>query len=89
MEISKEFAELYGVLLGDGCLSKYKRKDRNNATYCTLFTGHTHDLPYYTNVLRPIMNKLYGVNGYIQKRKGMQCIILLLVQNLKIFHCLN
>ncbi len=76
MEISKEFAELYGVLLGDGCLSKYNTSDRKTPTYCTLFTGHTHDLPYYVEKLRPFLEKLFGVSGYLQKRKGMECIAL-------------
>ncbi|MBI2549851.1 LAGLIDADG family homing endonuclease [Candidatus Woesearchaeota archaeon] len=88
MKISKEFAELYGILLGDGCLSKYNRKDRKNPTYCTLFTGHTHDMPYYLNTLRPIMNKLYNVNGYIQKRKHMQCIVLVTTAK-KVFDSLS
>ncbi len=88
MKITKGIAELFGALLGDGCLSKYYRKGRKNPTYCTLFTGHTHDLPYYNNTIQPLLIKYFSETGRIRKRKGMECIILICF-NTKVFATLN
>ncbi len=88
MEITEELSELFGALLGDGCLSQYKRKGRKTQVYCTLFTGHTHDLPYYENTLNPILIKYFSVNGRIRKRKGIECIILIVTAK-HIFDYLN
>ena len=87
MEMTTELAEFYGALLGDGCLSVYPRKDRKNLGHCTLFTGHVHDRPYYEQTIRRICNKLFGIQGSIQKRKSYNCVIFVTTAK-KVFDCL-
>jgi len=38
-EVDKDFALLYGIMLGDGCLSITKRKNRKSPTKLTVITG--------------------------------------------------
>jgi DNA-binding transcriptional regulator WhiA len=75
IKINESLSELYGALIGDGCLSSYPVKDRKNNREVVLFTGHLdHDFDYYQNVLYPIIKKEFRINGYLQKRKSFNCI---------------
>ncbi len=70
IKINKGFAEFYGAMIGDGCLSRYFSSYDNRYKYCVLLTGHTHDEPYYRNTIRPIFRKVFGIDGCIRfKRK--------------------
>jgi len=54
-KISKELAVLYGIMLGDGCLSKAAGK--NFISICGSFYD---DKPFYDNVLRNLVEKFRG-----------------------------
>lgn len=59
MELSKEFCELYGVLVGDGCLSRYKSQGRIHRVIRidgNLKTDEQYYL-YLRNLIRKVLNK--------------------------------
>jgi intein/homing endonuclease len=62
MEITKDFALLYGILLGDGCLSKVKRKDgKNSFHYLIVITcSYYDDQEFIHNVVLPLLEKIRG-----------------------------
>ncbi len=69
IKISEGLAEFYGAMIGDGCLSICNSRSRKKPIHIVLLTGHTHDEPYYRNVIRPIFYKEFGINGYLCFRK--------------------
>lgn len=78
MEITEEIAELYGALLGDGCLSCYPRRYRPSKTRVIVLTGHYHDEPYYKHVIQPVFKKISNKTGYLYRKKDCQGIQLTL-----------
>jgi len=61
--LNREFAFLYGTLMGDGCLSNYKRK------YIISITCNVHDdEPFFIKKIIPILNKLRNVPNKYRKR---------------------
>ena len=73
-KMNEDLAELYGVMMGDGCLSRYFATCEKKEIFCTLITGHTHDEPYYRQVLQPILIKEFGVKGCIRFRKDCNAV---------------
>jgi hypothetical protein len=63
----KNLFELYGILMGDGCVSEYK--DYEHANRCdTIITGDKrHDFAYF-NYMKRLLSNL-GVNCYIYQYK--------------------
>lgn len=74
-KISEGLAEVYGAMLGDGCLSQYFSNYDKRERYCTLLTGHTHDEPYYRRTIQPIFIKEFRVQGGIRFRKKSNAIV--------------
>ena len=68
-KINENLAELYGAMIGDGCLSKYHCNYDNRERHCFLITGHTHEEAYYRQILQPILLKEFGIKGCIRFRK--------------------
>ena len=67
IKIDEELSELFGALVGDGCLSEYVSNKRKREV--VLFTGNiNHDIAYYETVLKPTIQKNFGIDGYIYKR---------------------
>ncbi len=64
------FLELYGALVGDGCIVRFKRKDRSHVeAYRIFITGNAKtDLEYVKQHLSCLFSK-YGINAYIHLRK--------------------
>ena len=64
MKISKELAELIGVILGDGYIHKISDT--------IVITGSLDDYKYYKNYLLPLAQKLFESKGciYFQREKG-------------------
>ena len=69
LKISTGLAELYGAMIGDGCLSKYFSKYDQKEKHCILITGHTHDEEYYRKTIRPIFEQEFGIKGCIRFKK--------------------
>ncbi len=73
-KINEGLAEVYGALIGDGCLSKYYSNYKKKEIFCLLLTGHYHDEPYYRNTIRPVFYKEFGLNGCIRFRKDSKVV---------------
>src|SRR3989344_6460424 len=64
MEMTKEFAELIGIMYGDGCLSSRHNK---NVVY---ISGHKHlDFDYHNKTTRNLFLNVCGKNTTIKERK--------------------
>lgn len=59
-------AELLGVLLGDGCVSRFK--SQRNVKTEVAFTGNTSEEGYYRNFLKPLVEEVFYVKGQIRLR---------------------
>lgn len=82
MRLNEALAELYGALIGDGCLSSYIRKDRNQRVNMTLFTGHlVNDINYYQNIISKIVYNHFKVRGYLYKRLKYTCVRYVITSN--------
>lgn len=58
-EIDKDFALLYGIMLGDGCIYLVNRKDRSSKSKIISITGSLdEDIPFFEKVILPILGKL-------------------------------
>lgn len=67
--MNKGIAEIIGLFIGDGCLSRYFSKYENRWKSIVLFTGNLYnDKKYYENILQPLILKNFGVRGYIYHR---------------------
>ncbi len=67
MTISGELAETLGVLLGDGCISRYMQGGR--AYYVVAFTGNPSEYWYYEQIIQPTCRTEFGVAGSLYLRK--------------------
>jgi hypothetical protein len=68
--MNEELAELFGTMIGDGCLSRYK-----SGKCVALLTGNLlHDYDYYINIIQPILRKNFKIEGYVYKRKKRNCV---------------
>lgn len=76
---NEELAELYGAMLGDGCLCLWRRKNRPTDAIVMILTGHLHDYEYYTKIIQPIINKFFSVKGYLRFRNEDNAIELRVV----------
>jgi DNA-binding transcriptional regulator WhiA len=74
-KINLNTAELFGALIGDGCLSAYYCNYDKRHRFVFLLTGHKHDEPYYRETIRPIVMQEFKVNGCIQIRKKSNAVI--------------
>ena len=64
LNLNEDLSEFLGVLIGDGCISKFKSSSRNKAYIQMLLTGNwKNDRLYYENKISPILNKI-GVKRY-------------------------
>ncbi|MBD3253300.1 hypothetical protein GF386_06205 [Candidatus Pacearchaeota archaeon] len=65
----ERFALLFGILLGDGCLSCYPCKNRKNKTRVILITGNKiDDKPFFEKVLIPLLKSLIKNSVKIKER---------------------
>jgi len=75
MELTEGIAELYGALLGDGCLSRFYSAYDKRTRFCVQLTGHTHDRGYYEEILKPVIRSKFGISGTIRPRANTNAII--------------
>lgn len=63
--------ELFGTIIGDGCIVHYKRHDANDKFYNRIFiTGNaTKNFDYWSNYLMRLLSKL-GISAYLHVRKA-------------------
>ncbi len=56
-KIDEDLAEFYGILIGDGCISKFKHQERVH--YAIRIDGNSlTDIQYYQNHLRTLKKLL-------------------------------
>ena len=68
--ITGEFCELYGIILGDGCLSRFRVKGNKIRSGLFITGGSRYDFDYYKNNLTPLFEKLFGLTPKIYKIKS-------------------
>jgi intein/homing endonuclease len=64
---SRELAELYGTLLGDGCLEKFARTEKLTISFNSKEREHIHHTA-------KIIEKLFGKRPFIRKINGANCV---------------
>lgn len=71
MVVNKNIALLYGIMLGDGCIGKYRRKDRKNSyIYMTIITCDSLvDKSFVDKILVPLLKKFTTKKICIRKKK--------------------
>lgn len=87
MELSDAFCEFYGVLLGDGCLSRYKIQGKYIRRTIGITGDSLVDKKYYTEYLLKLMNNL-GLNPYVRFRKSCR-VIAVFISNKSFFEFLE
>ena len=70
----QKFALFYGVMLGDGCLSQYKTKDHGERFAISLTGSALDDLPFYEQVLIPLLKSFGRKSVSIKKRNDCEAI---------------
>ncbi len=65
--LDQDLAEFLGVLLGDGCRSKFVYGGKKIAE--AAFTGNPSEMHYYRDFVRPVLMRKFGVRGYLGFRK--------------------
>ena len=65
IKINKDFALLYGILLGDRCLSLVKSKKK----FVVITGSLKDDLPFFKEIICPILRRLRGKETSIKKRE--------------------
>lgn len=72
---SKELAELMGIIFGDGCITIFKRKDKNSIDYNLTISGHSvEDREYLTSYVSSLIEHIFNVKPkvkYAKTRKAM------------------
>lgn len=66
MFITDELAEVLGVLLGDGCVSR--SLVGRNFYYQVAFTGNASEFRYYETIVKPTLESNFGVEGRLFMR---------------------
>ena len=75
--VDKDFALFYGIMLGDGCLSLVYGKKK----FITITGSLDNDLPFFKEVISPILFKLRGRETNLKFRKDSRAIEFNFVDN--------
>ncbi len=67
IRIDSNLSEVLGVLLGDGCVSRFEYRGRSITEVA--FTGNPSELWYYRDFLRPTIRGKFSVGGYLCLRE--------------------
>lgn len=66
MKLNKNLSEFYGILLGDGCISKYK--NRNRIIYAIRIDGNSITDKYYYHYIKLLIKKILNKDIRIKYR---------------------
>lgn len=77
LKLNKNFAILYGIMLGDGCLTLTCKNKK------TIFIAGSikDDVPFFNNIIKPIINSFIGKDIPIRSRPKIGSINLNFVKN--------
>ena len=84
LKINKNFAVLYGVMLGDGCLSLVHKMKK----FISITGNKLDDIPFFEGIIKPIIKSQINKDIPIKFRKNENTIDLNFV-NKKLFDFLN
>jgi hypothetical protein len=84
LKLTKNFAILYGIMLGDGCLSLVYNKKK----FISITGNSNDDVPFFENIVKPIFKILINKDIPIKFRKNENTIGLNFVNN-KLFDFIN
>ena len=79
---------LYGILLGDGCLSRYKTKRRKYVSEISITGDYYSDSDFYNFLIIPLLKQLTGKIFKIKKRPKKGTIEISMI-NYLLFNSLN
>ncbi len=83
----EKFCEFYGALMGDGCLSSFKVRDRKFNV--VRLDGHKeNDYDYFNNVLKTLIKDVFDKDVSIRFRKNYN-IVFIYFQSPEIFNILK
>ena len=83
INLNKNLCEFYGALMGDGCLCKFKRKNRKNYGTRIIFTGHKIlDKEYHERYLNELIKEEFNIKPYIYVSKIKNIRNLIISNNL-------
>lgn len=68
LKLNKDWALLYGILLGDGCLSHYFSKQQREFFVISITGNYYNDRPFFENVLVPLLSSFRGKQVKIKER---------------------
>jgi hypothetical protein len=80
LKLDRNFAILYGILLGDGCLSLVQERKK----FVVITGNKLDDIPFFEEIIQPIIKKQIGKDIPIKFRKNENTIDLNFV-NSKLF----
>jgi len=67
----EKVALLFGILAGDGCLCKHVNKKGYECKFITI-TGGLDDLPFFENIVHPLLEYFRGRKTNFKFRKEIQ-----------------
>lgn len=75
-KINEDLAEFYGILIGDGCVSKFRSQGRLH--YAIRVDGNSlTDIEYYNNHLKPLTERVVNRTVNVKFRKVGNCIFIM------------
>ncbi len=86
IKIDENFCELYGALIGDGCLSSFKNE--NHIRNVIRLDGHKENDLAYFNVLKKLIKNVFGKDVSLRFRKNYN-IVFIYFQSNEIFHLIK
>lgn len=89
--MEEDFALLYGIMMGDGCIGKYKRKNRKNGFYyCVCITCNANDdWPFVNSIVLPLLEKFVGRRINPRKPRKIKNVIDINFSGKELFKKLN
>lgn len=84
MNINKDLALFYGILLGDGMIGKYKRKNRMGYINTIYISLNSNDMEFVDLVLSPVIKKLINKEIKIKKLPNKNALVIR-IYNIELF----
>lgn len=89
LDFNEDLCEVIGILMGDGCLSKYFSKYDSRFRHEITITGHIYDdNEYYENYVIPLISKIFEVRP-TPRRRPTENVIRIHISNKPIFRFLH
>lgn len=86
-QLTPEVCEFFGIMLGDGCLSKFYVKKEKRARFCVMSTGNKNERGYLDHV-SSLMGKLFAKRPRVRYDKYND-VLRIIVNSLRIFKQLS